>query len=583
MHDAYKPQRKMKLTWEEIKAGSPYTIEQLADATYTHVLTQMMAHKAIKDENIGADAAAAMLAEYVQLRDKRVYSDDVDQDAITDEDDRMALNPIDLVKLKRDGRVKGRSCVDGRPQREHIPKEQCASPTIANNSLMLIMSVAAKERRKVATADVAGAYLHADMDDFVLVKFTGTALDLMCKVNPEYKKLIRIRNGKRVMYLRLAKALYGCLKSALLWYKLFKGTLEDMGFKLNKYDPCVANKKIKGKQFTIGWWVDDNAMTHDSDSVIDDVIDEIEAKFGKMTVTRGDRHTFLGMNFHFPGDGKVSINMKEYIEEAAEVFGEDLSKKVSTPANRDLFEEDEKTVPLDEDRAVRFRSVVMKLQWVAERGRPDVRLPIAYLTTRMSKSTTQDWRKLRRVLLFLLQTIDDDRVIGIEDIEVLHTWIDASYAVHPDMKSHTGGCISYGLGIIDSGSMKQKLNSKSSTESEVVGTSDYLSRTIWVKMFLEEQGYNLKKNILYQDNQSAIRLEKNGRMSCGQKSKHINIRFFWVTDRVKNEDLTIEYCPTESMLADFFTKPLQGAVFHKFREVIMGWKPISSLRKVGLI
>mmetsp|Transcript_830 Transcript_830/g.1319 ORF Transcript_830/g.1319 Transcript_830/m.1319 type:complete len:131 (+) Transcript_830:343-735(+) len=90
----------------------------------------------------------------------------------------------------------------------------------------------------------------------------------------------------------------------------------------------------------------------------------------------------------------------------------------------------------------------------------------------MAKATKQDCRKLRRVLLFLMHTIDDDRVIGIEDIEMLHTWIDVSYAVHPDMKSHTGVCISYGLGIIDSGSMKQKLNSKSSTESEVVGTND---------------------------------------------------------------------------------------------------------------
>jgi len=89
-------------------------------------------------------------------------------------------------------------------------------------------------------------------------------------------------------------------------------------------------------------------------------------------------------------------------------------------------------------------------------------------------------------------------VIGIEDIEVLHTWIDASYAVHPDMRSHTGGCISYRLGIIDSGSMKQKLNLKSLTEPEVVGTSDYLSRTIWEKMFLEEQGYMCIKKIRVQ-------------------------------------------------------------------------------------
>ena len=166
------------------------------------------------------------------------------------------------------------------------PKRTVRIPIIANNSLMPMMSIAAKERRKVAMADVAGAYLHADKGDFVLVKFTGSALDLMCKVNPKYECLVRVRNRKRVMYLRLAKALYGCLKLALLLYNLFQGALEGMGFKLNKYDNCVANKKIKGKQFTIGWWVDDNVMIHASDSVIDDVIAQIEAKFGKMTVTR---------------------------------------------------------------------------------------------------------------------------------------------------------------------------------------------------------------------------------------------------------------------------------------------------------
>ena len=291
LHKAYKPARTPTLTFEEIKAGADYTVEQLTHASHKHVLTQMFANKAYK--KLGEPAHMAMFAEYAQLQDKRVYKDDIDQDAITDEEDRMALSPIDLVKVKRDGRVKGRSCVDGRPQREHIPKEQCASPTIANTSLMLMMSIAAKEKRKVATADVAGAYLHADMDDFVLVKFTGSALKLMCKVNPAYEKLVRVRDGKRVMYLRLAKALYGCLKSALLWYNLFKGTLEKMGFVLNKYGHCVANKMIKGKQCTIGWWVDDNAMTHRRNKVLDGVVAAIEKKFGKMTVTRGNRHTFL--------------------------------------------------------------------------------------------------------------------------------------------------------------------------------------------------------------------------------------------------------------------------------------------------
>ena len=252
-----------------------------------------------------------------------------------------------------------------------------------------------------------------------------------------------------------------------------------------------------------------------------------------------------------------------------------------SPANKGLIDLDNEPTALDEDKAARFRSVVMKLQWVAERGRPDVRLPITYLATQNQSSTDHDWWKLRRVLLFLMDTIDDERVIGADDLGVLHTWIDSSYATHPDMKSHTGGVMSFGTGVIHARSNKQKLNTKSSTEAEVVGVSDYLPFNIWVRMFMEEQGYQLRQNIIYQDNESAIKLEKNGHVSCGQKSRHINIRYFFITDRIKAGEVSVKYCSTEVMLADFFTKPHQGGLFHRFRDVIMGWKPISSLEEFG--
>ena len=90
------------------------------------------------------------------------------------------------------------------------------------------------------------------MNDFVLVKFKGRALDIMCKVNPECIKLIWKENGQNVMYLQLAKALYGCLKLVSLWYNLFRSTLEDMGFVFNKYDPCVANKMTNGNNSPSG-------------------------------------------------------------------------------------------------------------------------------------------------------------------------------------------------------------------------------------------------------------------------------------------------------------------------------------------
>jgi hypothetical protein len=92
-------------------------------------------------------------------------------------------------------------------------------------------------------------------------------------------------------------------------------------------------------------------------------------------------------------------------------------------------------------------------------------------------------------------------------------------------------------------STKQKLNTKRSTEAEAVGSSDYLPNTIWARMFLAEQGYELTENIFYQDNQSAIRLEKNGRASCGQKSRHIDIHYFFMQDRFDSEGISVSTVP----------------------------------------
>ena len=139
--------------------------------------------------------------------------------------------------------------------------------------------------------------------------------------------------------------------------------------------------------------------------------------------------------------------------------------------------------------------------------------------------------------------------------------------------------MSWGWGVLLTKCQKQKLNTKSSTESKIVGVSDFLPNVIWAKMFLEAQGFAIKENILYQDNQSSIKIEKNGKKSSGQKTKHMDNRYFWIKDRLENEGIEVEYCPTEKMIADFFTKPLQGALFRKFRDIVLGYKHISTLNQ----
>jgi hypothetical protein len=130
-----------------------------------------------------------------------------------------------------------------------------------------------------------------------------------------------------------------------------------------------------------------------------------------------------------------------------------------------------------------------------------------------------------------------------------------------------------GLGGIYNMSTRQKINTKSSTEAELVGVDDAMPMVVWVRNFLICQGFDVSDNVVYQDNQSAMLLERNGKSSSGRRTRHIEIRYFFATDRIKKGEMRVEYCPTGDMIADFFTKALQGSIFRKMRAYIMGMDP----------
>ena len=563
--------------------------------TYRGVLKIVMAQiQAISEhENLsikqgirryGNHAVESVLAEYGQLKDKSVFRPRY-ANKLSTEEKRNSLNLITFLKKKRSGKLKTRACADGRKQRLYIKKEAASSPTVQLESLLLTMMVDANEKRDVATADISGAYLLADMKDYVLIRLEGESADIMCKVDSSYTKYITYnKKGKPVLYMQLEKALYGCLQSAIRWYETFVSKLESMGFKINPYDPCVANAIIEGSQCTICWYVDDTKISHSNPDVVTKVINEMESAFGKMEVKRGKHHTFVGMDFLLTEDRKLSITMRDYVEECIEAFKEAggvLEGKANSPAKNGLFIVSEEAEDLDEKEAEYFHHIVAKLLYVSKRARLDVDLTVSFLCTRVTKSTTEDWEKLRRLLLYLESTINMPRILGADRLDTVRTWVDASYGTHPDMKGHTGGAMSMGTGVFNVKSTKQKLNTKSSTETEVVGVSDYLPWVVWTKSFMEHQGRKIKSNILYQDNESAIRIEKNGMKSCREKSRHIHIRYFFITDLVKREELDIKHCRSERMVSDFYTKPLQGKLFRDMRDFIMGAAPLPVEERVG--
>ena len=175
------------------------------------------------------------------------------------------------------------------------------------------------------------------------------------------------------------------------------------------------------------------------------------------------------------------------------------------------------------------------------------------------------------MIKYLNGTRDIFLSLNAKDGMTIHSYIDAGFANHKDGKSHTGEMISLGGGAILCKSSKQKLVAKSSTEAELIGLSDGLPHVLWTKNFLQSQGYNTGPAIIHQDNKSTITLAEKGR-STSNRTRHVSIRYFFVKDRMDSVEVKIIHTGTDDMIADFFSKPLQGALFEKHRAAIMNMR-----------
>ena len=207
------------------------------------------------------------------------------------------------------------------------------------------------EKRDVATVDIPGAFMQSDMEGRdTYMKIEGKMVDILSKVDPSlYEEHTTTENGKKVLYVKLKKALYGTVQASLLFWKNLTEVLVSWGFEINPYDWCVENKEVDGKQLTIRWHVDDLKILHVNENVVTDIIKKLNKKYGKeacgkespLTVHRGKRHEYLGMVLDYTTEGKVKIDMRDYLNK--HVLSElppEFSGTAVTPAGIHLFEVD---------------------------------------------------------------------------------------------------------------------------------------------------------------------------------------------------------------------------------------------------
>ena len=247
-----------------------------------------------------------------------------------------------------------------------------------------------------------------------------------------------------VVYLKVKKAIYGLIQSTLLFYNKLRRDLESIGFKINLYNPCIANQVVNGKQHTVSWHVADLKSLHVDSKVNNEFvlwIRKMHEDVMHVKPSRGKKHDYLAMSFDYSTPGAVVICVKKYIEKMLQEFPypNEIKGSAKTPAGEHLFVVNNKGECIGDVKAEVFHTTVAKALFLCKRLRLDMQLAVAFLCTRVQNPDQDDWKKLCQLLSYLKGTLELKLTLKADDLSMSKWYADAAFAIHKDYKSHTGG------------------------------------------------------------------------------------------------------------------------------------------------
>lgn len=360
---------------DELADVCHYTMAHIAAKTSS---TQKMTFGLAADlKRFGSKGESDVTKELTQFNKMDTFIP-IQADDLTPTQRSTALTSLMFLTKKRDGTIKACTCTDGRLQCKHITKDKTTSPTISTDSIFMLAAINAHKRCCIKSSDLPGTFLNAYNDDFILMKMVGKLADLMVKTNPTlYCPFVsQDMSGRPILYVRLQKALYGLLKSALLFYKQLIADLTSIGLTLNPCNPCMANKLVNGKQFTIVWHVVDLTYSHVQQSVINNFVADLCCFYGdNIKVHTGKVHDYLGHTFDYSQADKAIISI---ISE----FPETITGTAATPAADHLFQvRTDGHKWLSDKQARFFHHTTAQLLFASTCVRQDIQTAIAFLTT----------------------------------------------------------------------------------------------------------------------------------------------------------------------------------------------------------
>lgn len=454
------------------------------------------------------------------------------------------------TKLNENGEIdkyKARIVAKGYAQQYGIDYTEVYAPVARLDTIRLVIALAAQEGWNIFQLDVKSAFLHGELSEEVYVQ------------QPQGYE----QKGEEHKVYKLNKALYGLKQAPRAWYSKIEGYFAKEGFEKCHYEHTLFTKsKEGGKLLIVSLYVDDLIFTGNDKSMCEEFKKSMMLEFDMSDL--GKMRYFLGIEVLQHSDG-IYVCQRKYAHEVLERFGMDKSNLVKNPIVPGCrLSKDENGAKVD---ASLFKQVVGSLMYLTA-TRPDLMYGVSLISRFMSCPTEQHWSAAKRLLRYLKGTTDLGIFYKKGDCKQLTAYSDSDFAGDLDDRKSTTGCVfMFNSGAVSWSSKKQPVVSLSTTEAEYIAAASCACQCVWLRRVLTELGYVQEEcTTILCDNSSTIKLSKNPVLHG--RSKHIDIRFHFLRELVRDGVVDLRHCNTQDQIADIMTKPLRLEVFLKLRSLL---------------
>lgn len=452
------------------------------------------------------------------------------------------------VKRKADGtvdRYKMRLVAKGFSQKEGIDYDETFAPVAKFAAIRALLSMAAYHNLEIHQMDVKTAFLNGDLDQDIYMK------------QPEGFVVA----GKENLVCKLRKSLYGLKQASRAWYEKIHRTLLDMGFQVLSADTCVYQLRKGNLYVLLALYVDDLLLMSNSLPGLNALKHDLSQRYSMKDL--GEAHYVLGIQIDRDRAARtLSISQSQYVEKMLQRLGMMDCKPVGTPlaTNVKLTKADcpKPDTALDYLFIRQYQSAVGAIMYAMLGTRPDIAFAIASLSQFSSNPGRSHWESVKHVLRYLRGTVDYKLTYGLKGNSKLlfDGYCDSDWGSNvDDCRSVTGYVFMLGGGAVSWQSKKQPTVALSSVEAEYMAATQATKEALWWRKFLQGVGIQVHPTtVIHSDSQGSIALSKNPEHHA--RSKHIDIRHHFVREQVVSGTISLQYVPTEDMLADVMTKPL---------------------------